>query len=348
MLIPVVQQLFYWQTILYLMPFALLIGPFLYLYVRSFKETITWSKAWPHFLLFFIFLILDYIFLSSLDDKYPHTHQVPEEVLLNPASNIRIFIRIVRNAQLIVYYFLALKALKSYQKSIHHLFSNHSRISLAWLRWVINGYLFLIVTLLILFYFVVRYPEQFGLLIVINMAIITPHLYLITLKGLTQPTLWQVNATEQKENIEKEILKAEAIELNRSNLDKSKTQKSGLAEAKIVEMASHILNAMERDKLYREAELTLQDLANRLQYSSHQVSQAINEGLKKNFYDVINSYRVEEAKRLLIDPKNKNFTILSVAFEAGFNSKTTFNTVFKKFTGLTPSEFKQKQEMRVA
>jgi AraC-like DNA-binding protein len=74
------------------------------------------------------------------------------------------------------------------------------------------------------------------------------------------------------------------------------------------------------------------------------VSQAINDGMKKNFYDLVNSYRVEEAKRLLMDEKNNNFTILSVGFEAGFNSKTTFNTVFKKFTGLTPTEFRARQK----
>ena len=112
MLIPVVQQLFTWQAMLYLMPFPLLIGPFLYLYVRSFKETITWRKAWPHFLLFFIFLILDYTFLPSLTDKYPASNQMPQEILLNPASNIRIVIRIIRNVQMIVYYFLAIRELR--------------------------------------------------------------------------------------------------------------------------------------------------------------------------------------------------------------------------------------------
>src|SRR6476620_784435 len=115
MLIPVVQQLFYWQTILYLMPFSLLIGPFLYLYVRSFKETITWRKAWPHFLLFFVFLILDYTFLPSLAVQYPSSHQMPKEIILDPASDIRITIRIIRNVQMIIYYFLARRALISYQ-----------------------------------------------------------------------------------------------------------------------------------------------------------------------------------------------------------------------------------------
>jgi AraC-like DNA-binding protein len=64
----------------------------------------------------------------------------------------------------------------------------------------------------------------------------------------------------------------------------------------------------------------------------------------ENFYDLVNGYRVEEAKRLLLDSKSINYTILSVGFEAGFNSKTTFNTVFKKFTGFTPTEFRDKQK----
>ena len=82
----------------------------------------------------------------------------------------------------------------------------------------------------------------------------------------------------------------------------------------------------------------------KIQIPSYQVSQAINEGLKKNFYELVNGYRVEEAKRLLADERNKNNTILSVGFEAGFNSKTTFNTVFKKFTGLTPTEYRERQK----
>ena len=65
--------------------------------------------------------------------------------------------------------------------------------------------------------------------------------------------------------------------------------------------------------------------------------------MNKNFYDLINGYGIEEAKRLLLNPRNRNYTILSIGFEAGFNSKTTFNPVFKKFTGLTPTEFRNTQ-----
>ena len=344
MFIPAAQQLFSLQIILYLMPFALLIGPFLYLYVRSFKEVITWRKAWPHFLLFFVFLFLNYLVLPLLINKYPFFRQVTEEMLPDPASYIRIIIRIVRNVQMIIYYFLARRTLISYQKSIHHLFSEISQINLAWVRWLINGYLFLIISLLILFYFVVRYPDQFELLIVINTTIITPYIYLITFKGISQPTLWQIQPDLNKETVEKEMHKAEEIEIHIMNDEMPRPSKAGLSGDKIEEIVKKIILMMEQEKLYLETDLTLQQLADKLQVPNYQVSQAINDGMKKNFYDLVNGYRVEEAKRLLLDPKNKNFTILSMGFEAGFNSKTTFNTVFKKFTGLTPTEYRDKQD----
>jgi AraC-like DNA-binding protein len=66
----------------------------------------------------------------------------------------------------------------------------------------------------------------------------------------------------------------------------------------------------------------------------------INEEFLVNFYDFVNKYRVEEAKRLLLD-NNRNYKIIAIAYEVGFNSKATFNRVFKKFTGLTPSDFKE-------
>lgn len=346
LLIPAVQQLFASQVIFYLMPFPLLIGPFLYLYVRSFKETITWRKAWPHFVVFFIFLYLDYFYLPLWVNKYP-TLKEAEQTLLNPASNIRIIIRTIRNVQMIVYYFLAQRTLTSYQRSIHHLFSDISRIDLAWVRWLINGYLFLVISLLILFYFVVQYPDQFELLIVINTTVITPYIYLITFKGLTQLTLWQTAANGQRDKLEKEIREAAEIEASKRDGKKKEFQKSQ-QENRSEQIVSRIMEKMQNERLYRETELTLQNLADAIGFHPYQVSQAINERMNKNFYELVNGCRVEEAKRLLLDPRNKNYTILSIGFEAGFNSKTTFNTIFKKFTGLTPTEYKDKQKLVVS
>jgi YesN/AraC family two-component response regulator len=151
-------------------------------------------------------------------------------------------------------------------------------------------------------------------------------------------------AGEKKEKIEKEMQDAEKIEQSQPSIEKNKRGKTILSDAKIEEIVSKIIPLLEGEKLYQEPELTLQQLADKIQYPYYQVSQAINEGMKKNFYDLVNSYRVEEAKRLLLDSKNRNYTILSVGFEAGFNSKTTFNTVFKKFTGLTPTEYRDKNK----
>lgn len=264
-------------------------------------------------------------------------------MLLNPSSYIRITTRVIRNVQMITYYFLAQKTLTSYQKSIHQLFSEISQINLTWVRWLINGYLYLIISLLILFYFVVRYPDQFELLIVINMTIITPYIYLITFKGISQPTLWQVQPDKNKEKIEEEIVEAEKIE-SLKEAEEILPVSKGLPAARLSEIVSGIMRLMEKDKFYTEPELTLQMLSDRLKVPTYQVSLAINEALKKNFYDLVNGHRVEEAKRLLTDPKNQNYTILSVGFEAGFNSKTTFNTVFKKFTGVTPTAYRDKKK----
>jgi len=123
---------------------------------------------------------------------------------------------------------------------------------------------------------------------------------------------------------------------------KSKPVKPASNDGKIEGIVQRITVLMEKDKLYQETELTVQQLAEKLGLPTYQVSQAINEGMERNFYDLVNTYRVEEAKQLLLDPENRNYTILSVGFEAGFNSKTTFNTVFKKFTGLTPTEFRMR------
>ena len=182
MLMPVVQQLFSWQIIIALIPFQFLIGPLLYLYVRSFKEVITWRKAWPHFVLFLLSAFTNYYLYTTWLNKYPASKEVPSEILLHPYSYVPI---IIRNIQMLIYFFLAQRALTSYQKSINHLFSETSRINLAWVRWLLNGFLFLIISVLILVYFVFKYPEHFNLLILINTALITPYIYLVTFKGIS-------------------------------------------------------------------------------------------------------------------------------------------------------------------
>jgi AraC-like DNA-binding protein len=266
---------------------------------------------------------------------------MPGEVLHNPFLIIPISIRML---QMLTYYFLSRRVLVKYQQSILQLFSETSRINLNWVKLLINGYLILVIIIIVLYSMVLRYSEYFNLFTLISAATFTPYIYMATFKGVTQPTLWQIQPGSNKEKVEQQMQKAEEMEKQKV-IDEKPVQPEPDTNSKNNEIASSIISLMENDKLYQETQLTLQNLADKLLLPSYQVSQVINDGLKKNFYDLVNGYRVEEAKRLLLDSKNKNFTILSIGFEAGFNSKTTFNTVFKKFTGLTPTEFK---DMRMA
>jgi AraC-like DNA-binding protein len=311
----------------------------MYLYVRSFKEEITFRKAWPHFIMAAVYAVLAIYLFNTVGARYPKGHDVPPEVLQAPSSIIRVTLRIV---QMLTYFFLSLRTLSSYQRSIHQLFSETSRINLEWVRWLINGFLILLFIKIVNYVWMLQAPAHFDLLMLILTAVVTPYIYLATFKGVTQPTLWQLQPGVGKEKIQEEIREVQAIESHKDQDDGS-NPKPGLSKEKMDAIVARTVGLMEQEKLYQETELTLQNLADKLQVPSYQVSQAINDGLKKNFYDLVNSYRVEEAKRLLLDPRNRNYKILSVGFDAGFNSKTTFNTVFKKFTGVSPSDFRDRQ-----
>lgn len=93
-------------------------------------------------------------------------------------------------------------------------------------------------------------------------------------------------------------------------------------------------------KPYLSEELTLQDLADELSMSTYRLSMILNIHFRQNFYNFINSYRVEDVKQKLAHQSYKDQNILTIAYSAGFNSKSTFNTMFKKFTGKTPKEFR--------
>ena len=96
---------------------------------------------------------------------------------------------------------------------------------------------------------------------------------------------------------------------------------------------------------YREGQLSLKQVADELRISPHALSQVLNQTLGVTFYDYINGYRVEAVKSTLVDSRKRHLTILTLAYEAGFESKATFNNAFKKHTGLTPSQFRNQQRL---
>ena len=121
--------------------------------------------------------------------------------------------------------------------------------------------------------------------------------------------------------------------------EKEKYSKSGLTKETGDKLYESLIALMKKEALHRKNDLSIDELASKLEIHPNYLSQAINEREKKNFYDFINQYRVEEFKKLASDPKNRHLTLLALAYECGFNSKSSFNRYFKKATGQTPSEF---------
>ncbi|MCF8298023.1 MAG: AraC family transcriptional regulator [Saprospiraceae bacterium] len=101
-----------------------------------------------------------------------------------------------------------------------------------------------------------------------------------------------------------------------------------------------IENAFKQDKIHLDNELTIDKLAYHLSMDTTELSSILNHEMNTNFYQLINSYRVEEVKKKLQEDDQRFFTLLAIAFDCGFNSKSTFNRVFKEFTGVSPKEFK--------
>ena len=114
-----------------------------------------------------------------------------------------------------------------------------------------------------------------------------------------------------------------------------------LSPSQVAYWQQRLRHLLETEKVYLEADLSLPVLAQRAGLSTHELSYVLNAGFRVNFFQFINAYRVAEAQRLLASAQHQHLSMVGIAFEAGFSSKTTFNTAFKKATGLTPSEFLQ-------
>lgn len=130
------------------------------------------------------------------------------------------------------------------------------------------------------------------------------------------------------------------------DLSIGKYRKSSLTEQGKEKILSSIINEFERRNYYSDNLASLADLAKRIGESHHHVSQVINERLGKNFFELLASYRIEKAKKILADENSGKLTIEEISEMVGYNSKTAFNNAFKKITGKTPSEFRNQKSVR--
>jgi AraC-like DNA-binding protein len=145
-----------------------------------------------------------------------------------------------------------------------------------------------------------------------------------------------------KSGIELNKKKQELIEIKST----AKYTGSTLNDEKQVDLMNAFTQLMNDEKLYLENDLSLDNVAKRMNTNRTYLSQVINDQFNSNFSNLINEYRVREAQAILLDPDNKIYTIEAIALKVGFNSKSTFNQVFKKITGLTPSVYMEMEESK--
>ena len=100
------------------------------------------------------------------------------------------------------------------------------------------------------------------------------------------------------------------------------------------------------EKCYLQESLGLKDLAEKIRLHPNKLSWLLNERIGKNFYNFVNGYRLEEFQRRAVDPENQNLSLLGLAYDSGFNSKSVFNDYFKKATGLTPKAWLRQQQVQ--
>lgn len=137
-------------------------------------------------------------------------------------------------------------------------------------------------------------------------------------------------------------LKKNAYHRRLRSKTKSRDRSSTLSPEEINEYVRKLLYLIEVEKLYKDPNLSIKALASRLIITSRNLSQIINDELKMNFHDFIAEYRIKEAQRILRDAKTRDQSIIDIAYEVGYNSKSAFNRAFKNVTHMTPSQFRKK------
>jgi AraC-like DNA-binding protein len=307
----------------------LISSPILYLYVYSFLvgNDFAWKKHWIHLLPFTIFsLICFYLNLTHSDsiifkDGLPiFSNNFPnwlKNTLTIPLALIPAF-----------YTVLSLRVLVKYQKLIPENYSYTEKINLNWLKWIVISLLILFVTLFPL----ITYGINLGIVSPQNLfavvgSVLTFYIFFIGFFGLRQTTVFT--------NISVEINSEKATN------PKPSYKNSGLTDEMIDDLFPKVVFYMEENKPYLDENLSLTTLAQQLNLTSNQLSQIINQKTSSNFFNFINGYRVEAVKERLKNPAFAHYSILAIGFYCGFQSKSSFNKIFKQMVGKTPLEFQK-------
>jgi len=301
-------------------------GLFLYYYIltlvsdkKQFK-----NKEFLHFIPFILFNL--YILIASFFPKTTVKLNIEKLSMDYDPPLLFLLFLIVTALSGTIYFLFTIKLFKRLDINIFNNFSNSEDINLNWLRKLV--FIFGIIWTSLMTITIIHHVfHMFSMIFCTDGLFLSLSVFVILIGyfGLKQ----------------KVILFSESIIVS---LDSSEIQtkyagsrlKDSEAKLYIEKLDKHMASS----KPYLNPDLTLLQLASDINITPHMLSQIINDHYKLNFFDYINQFRVQDFKVAIADPKNKSYSLLGIAFECGFNSKSAFNRIFKKSTGLTPSQFK--------
>lgn len=251
-------------------------------------------------------LYLTYMALSLTTTEF-------DEIIYRPFLDQPLLFGLISMAEFLVvpfYVLLSIKLLVAHKNKVSNVYSYTKGVSLSWVRTILALNILSWLSLYVPYF--VNDDSEMLLGLTINGFLI---LY-FGFFGIRQASL---------------IAETKGIE--------KKYEKSEIKEADLNRYKKRLLDFMSNEKPYLDNELNIHKLAKSVEITSHQLSQVLNTALNKSFYDFVNSYRVDEFKSRLEDEDSSNYTLLAIAMDSGFNSKSSFNRVFKQITGETPSVY---------
>jgi AraC-like DNA-binding protein len=305
----------------------LVIGPLLYLFVKRSMDQSDSKKDWMHFIpaiFYLIYLTFDLIqpnevkynsYVNSFHPDWPLLDY--QTKISNDPLGLKNWLNLTTAIQLVIYAYFSIRLLviKGRQAGESILRTNDEL-----LRSLRN--MVLHITIVILIFIIVKLCFKGDLGDHYIGTYISIIIFFTTFRVMNDSAYFDRSTTFM-------------------DLSFSKYQKSSLTETGKKEILESIIHELESKHYFSDNLASLSELARRIGVSSHHVSQVMNEKLNKSFFELLASYRVEEAKKIISDDKKNKLTVEEISEMVGYNSKTAFNNAFKKITGKTPSEFRK-------
>jgi len=300
----------------------LLLMPFLYLYIRSlcFNDFRLRNVHLLHFVPFSFFTVF-MLLISWMNQLY-----VPAGPGSDPWAYLKTLEfwshKIVMHCQILSYLVATTIMLSNYRKQLRDMYSSIEKIDLIWCNLLLVGFAAMWCTDLLNWMLTISHastPVLSNALLIVSLVINLTFTLVVTYKGIAQSNSFSGIQAPPK------------------------YAGSRLTSSDYAGIVEQLSTCMHTDRPYLDPALSIDNLSQKLHIPVKSLSQAIHASLHQNFYDYINSHRIEEAKKRMNEGHYQNLTLLALAFDVGFNSKSVFNAAFKKHTGFTPKEYKHLQ-----